>query len=1073
MKHEVKFDRVHPEFELPRIDARRGLLAPLSSFSSPGLVAPVLRLRLTGEILSVKVSSGNDALEVKYWLKTDSGAFVFIDSMQLWHHESESARMVNRDVLVPRMLLAAGVACPDLRIHSAEPFQALVGRAVAIQIEESPSSGPGRYRCYVSWWDFPCPPATVQNSPINSNSSGPQNNIPYIQTHTPIKPGRDAGDWCRSIGRRVCELFDGSPITDPDAPLPVHVYVEREGACRYLEYEPALQLMVPEVPSRTGGIELFLVGYDVETYKPEPSSEPCLLSHQLYFAQGLPDGSVKRVGVVFIMSERLSEAGFLSIIEAVVPAAVKKAYVSAHFSLVECGWLIPSMRDVKTKTGKTYRSPTIPIRGKKWCDILRLPRTKTPPKSDVKKPRKSKKPPKPEKPAELLVQFVDSCNYVQSLDGVGKAIGIKKMKHEFISCMDKFLLEHPAEFCVYGMIDALITAEAIPYFASAFHALGLECGVRNSVPSYAEAYFKQVFCEIYGKKFRPWLGWESFKRAGAQLDEFIGFYYGGRNEVAAVGPRGVCDYYDLTSAYPMAIVAQGLDYRYDEMIVSCSAAEARIDALRSAGPFQTAGVRMSWCFKKDATPAFPVRVDEGLIFPRRGQGSVMWPELWVALEMGLLERYEVFRVYEFPRLESSILSKRMRELLEMRFANGGTNKDTVKLLANSFYGKTAQGVRGKLKPTIGAGIGFYDEFIFSTSGKTPPSQITCYPIAAYASSVCRAAMAELANANPWYAITTDGFISPARELKFGPLCKKLETLVPVAFPAGAGGKRLVKSDFAAEKALFLRTRGYVLVNGKTAKVAKMGVQVERDEPVPEDDDELNPVLWVEEADAGPGVKEQAWNDVPKFLAALNAGKFVKKSWPSLSKLREAQVVPTRRKATPRARVPMLIESVVTADSGFDYKRLPFQPSMQVGFFQLVKYAFVCESYDTVPLESAEDFVTARRVRPWRESGWTRVTQVFAELWKAGVRNAGIVYADWPEVDDDVLPSWIDPKSLDVVDGKRALIKALYDWGVAYSWWAVIAELAFVDQVDCSVLSFAQFAELFESYVRQQQIPLML
>ncbi len=81
-------------------------------------------------------------------------------------------------------------------------------------------------------------------------------------------------------------------------------------------------------------------GYDIETqavpkadFDEEDSAR--LLSHQVYIAH-----NGQRVGFIILTDRRFTEKAFTKLIAEVIPPDVKKAYVVAHYSLIEGGWMI-------------------------------------------------------------------------------------------------------------------------------------------------------------------------------------------------------------------------------------------------------------------------------------------------------------------------------------------------------------------------------------------------------------------------------------------------------------------------------------------------------------------------------------------------------------------------------------------------------------------------------------------------------------------------------------------------------------------------------------------------------------
>ena len=114
------------------------------------------------------------------------------------------------------------------------------------------------------------------------------------------------------------------------------------------------------------------------------------------------------------------------------------------------------------------------------------------------------------------------------------------------------------------------------------------------------------------------------------VSSFLPFYYGGRSECKIVGTTDKSVYWDLKSAYPTALLML-LDVDFSRCFTTTGdACEARLKILLEGGPFQVAGAYISWIFKPDVEPCFPMKVEgrryKGektytLIFPTSGVRS--------------------------------------------------------------------------------------------------------------------------------------------------------------------------------------------------------------------------------------------------------------------------------------------------------------------------------------------------------------------------------------------------------------------------------------------------------------------
>lgn len=580
-----------------------------------------------------------------------------------------------------------------------------------------------------------------------------------------------------------------------------------------------------------------------------------------------------------------------------------------------------------------------------------------------------------------------------SLASIGEMIKIDKIElgEGVISEMDQLLIKDRQLYLQYAMRDSIVTVETVAFYAQLFWtAEKLPLQIR------AAAYSSKLFTETFKKFIVPkverdishkqLLGWEyrldengkatDAMWPSAAMESYAQFYFGGWAASHVVGPRANSVYHDLKSAFPCAIGMLGYDYNFGEARVYRGAwAKKFIDEeLMPKGPFQIAGVCCSFRFRekhqlteRPVEPIFPVKVDktwlppmsiaesEGiLLFPRAGYAHVAWPEFYTAYKdnMHLLESCEIHHVVTFEILKetdssgkrvrsASTLAKETLRLIEARGIKG--NKAIYKALLNNFYGKSAEGIR---KKSVVNAKGVIEQ-------KRLPGALTCFPIASYTTSVCRACIGELLQSHECYGIATDGFISPDKDVIYGEICSAVQAKIgnfidynETYYDANGdkcdgwkddngvihAGKPydFIETDFTSEEGLFLKSRGYALVgtdsdSGKV-KLAQMGIQIEERD-------------------------KKSKKALDEFLQRLIAGKYIKKSSRALPEL----------KKDGKDELPLKRESETMVNSCYDFKRIPVVSSLVDTEFTFEGETFKCVQFDTKPLESVEDFVLLRQL----------------------------------------------------------------------------------------------------------------
>jgi hypothetical protein len=273
-----------------------------------------------------------------------------------------------------------------------------------------------------------------------------------------------------------------------------------------------------------------------------------------------------------------------------------------------------------------------------------------------------------------------------------------------------------------------------------------------------EKYWSKRFGRYQTKKKVVYL-----KKIHWSLDFFTECYHGGRNEQFWFGPgfESIWYDYDLSSAYPSAMALIGRPdwdgcrpIRDTEELFSYQSAELAFANVDFEFPDS---VRY---------PVLPVRTENGLIFPRRGNSTTHISEILLAQRLGakitLVEgryipssRHGNFKegvkrpIRPFDGFTRYCIEERKK------FPKKTLNNLFWKELVNSTYGKTAQGLRGRR---------VYDLRDKDTK-PLQESSITNPVYAAFITSFCRGVLGEIMNALPndvtIFSVTTDGFLTTA------------------------------------------------------------------------------------------------------------------------------------------------------------------------------------------------------------------------------------------------------------------------------------------------------------------------
>ena len=229
-------------------------------------------------------------------------------------------------------------------------------------------------------------------------------------------------------------------------------------------------------------------------------------------------------------------------------------------------------------------------------------------------------------------------------------------------------------------------------------------------------------------------------------------YHGGRNEQYWFGPAFL-DYwtdYDLSSAYAtgMALIGKPDWTDFEHTL------DVDKFGIRSLGY-----ALVDFEFPESVRfPTLPIRTDNGLVFPRKGQALCAAPEIFVARSLGAMLKIKHGVVVASDNSQP-VFANYITHCITERRKHPKKSLDNLfwKELSNSTYGKTAQGLREKR---------VYDSREMEMV-PLPPSKITNPYFAAYITSYVRAVIGELLNALPSqrcvFSCTTDGFLTNATD----------------------------------------------------------------------------------------------------------------------------------------------------------------------------------------------------------------------------------------------------------------------------------------------------------------------
>lgn len=346
------------------------------------------------------------------------------------------------------------------------------------------------------------------------------------------------------------------------------------------------------------------------------------------------------------------------------------------------------------------------------------------------------------RPVVVSIRDTMAQSGAAKLSELGDAVGVAKLDvpDDWITRMDAYLSAHPVEFLDYASNDAVIALEYVSqmYGEDQEVALTLPTAAARAVrglitAELAERHPKINFNSAFGglekvtKKTEQTVSIENqlayYRRRELQpLDGAAATWIhacalsfrGGYNMSAELGLFEQTTHdLDLQSCYPTASsTIWDVDYLHPEGVIlrTVNNVELSLDDFAEGAPLTPFVGFVSFEFPESvAFPCLPVPVEGSMVYPRTSGGArgvwAMAPEVWLALKLGARITCQIGHFGRTLRLEdgspSRLLRRPYKTLLDDRaqakkeFGKKSFQQTVLKLMANSPYGKLAQGVMGQ------------------------------------------------------------------------------------------------------------------------------------------------------------------------------------------------------------------------------------------------------------------------------------------------------------------------------------------------------------------------------------------
>jgi len=433
----------------------------------------------------------------------------------------------------------------------------------------------------------------------------------------------------------------------------------------------------------------------------------------------------------------------------------------------------------------------------------------------------------------LSVSFVDVMKHDpegKGLFALGELVGIPKVTLPDGYRIDKISdlkRDRWADFATYGITDAKIAAyyylDGLGFAKSLLNKEGDYDLMPATAGSLAVQYCRTTFKgdeldfeDLFGVEEDVEQDWSSHRTYPKRTKKLllnghrafhenfvIRCFLGGRNETFYAGPSlpAMWHDFDVKAAYPTAMVGiREIDYSKSKAVDSIE---------------ELIGDKMGFAWVKfkfppgTRFPSLPVRTkDRGLIYPMEGESYCTSPEIEVAIsDQGAYVELIRAVVYpwkgENPKRFFKLFVQKIRELRASHKKSGDKLREKyAKLIGNSLYGKTGQGLNEKT--------------VFNPremgSQKVPPSMLTNAPVAAHVTGILRATISEILHRLPAnrtaISVTTDGILTDAlpHEIDLsGPLCQRYRELISIT--TDGASTEMLEEKHQMRQVLSIRTRG--------------------------------------------------------------------------------------------------------------------------------------------------------------------------------------------------------------------------------------------------------------------------
>lgn len=424
----------------------------------------------------------------------------------------------------------------------------------------------------------------------------------------------------------------------------------------------------------------------------------------------------------------------------------------------------------------------------------------------------------------LRIKFVDVGSHVAvgtSIKQMGDLIELPKLEIPegfSIERMDLLLLHNKTAFENYGLRDSEIAVR----YQQKLQAFAEKYTGSNNLPVTASGLAVKMFVnqlktnnvdfnQSFGLKNNKVTRWNNLKGQVVTdktsvmtdmrsiIEPFIAkCYNGGRNECYAFGPSTIGEWndFDLAGAYTTGLVdLRHIDY--DNFRITHNVKDFIGHVLGFA--------YIEFKFPSDTRyPSLPVRgSNEGLFYPLTGFTYCSAPEIEVALNLGCEIEVKYGIIIPWLNSDERLFEPYVTNIRYLRkSAKSSLDELYAKLLGNSLYGKTAQGLKTKT--------------VFDTgqmkSVALPHSQITNAAMAAHTTGFIRAVLSEQIAGIPAHrkvlSATTDGFITDASLIELnlsGSMSKRFQSLCERVSP----GSNMLELKHQARQVVAMKTRGQI------------------------------------------------------------------------------------------------------------------------------------------------------------------------------------------------------------------------------------------------------------------------